>query len=108
MPNPTTPHNSTCVDPNIAEEVHKSGARVIDTMRPAYRAAAKAKKQARQCIGVEWALDQLLNHLPEDASKLQAHGITISTTLAKKQVELPQFLEVVLTGMSGMSGDAAE
>jgi hypothetical protein len=79
---------------------------LLDEVRPAYREAVKVKKEARQAIGVEWALDQLLNSTPEDVTKLASHAATIRATLAKKQVDMPEFLEVVLKGMPGEAADA--
>ncbi len=81
------------------EEFHRRGGQPTQELRTIYKKAVDKKKDGRQAIGMEWALDQLLNRLPTENVKLKDHASYILAEMTKKKVVMPEWFLAVLKGM---------
>ena len=66
-----------------------------------YDSLQKARAHAKRCMGVQFALDQILKHMPASPDSIPSHATTICQKLSQKgigpgMIELPLFRQRVL------------
>jgi hypothetical protein len=76
-------------------------------LRQAFKSAVTYKRWGKLAISIDWALDQLINNVPENTDDLPGHADFILSTMQKKSVNLPEFFMNVLHGMQNPAGAEA-
>ena len=70
-----------------------------EELKSVYNNGMAVKRDARFAIGMDYTLDQLINHQPEQPADLAGHAEGTASAMRVKGVPLPDFVLHVLGGM---------
>ena len=59
----------------------------------------EAKKFSRTVVGVDYLLDEVLNHKKEGPAKISQHASDIEVVLRSKKCEVPEYCRRLLAAM---------
>jgi hypothetical protein len=82
------------------------GLRVEKTLRTTYREGIDLKRYCRLAIGVDYALDEVLNRKKTGAAAIAKHSKDIQAVLNGKRCPLPKYLERLLQAMEAQASHA--
>eukprot|EP00959_Pyramimonas_sp_CCMP1952_P270768 5660551-Pyramimonas_sp.AAC.1 len=85
--------------------LEKGGFPFSQETREAHRDGAICRKRGKTAVGVEYALDQLLNHRKPNNREMALHAAEVLRSLRAKNVEMPQHFLALLDQMQKLPPD---
>ena len=80
-------------------DAQAKGLKIPSKLKDAHAAGLEAKTLAKTLVGLDFALDEVLNRPKQGHKEIKAHAETIKSSIRRKKIKLPVFMEKLLDMM---------